>query len=132
VIGLDTNVVVRFLAQDDEIQSPLATRLFSRLTRDRPGFIGAVVLAEVSWVLTRAYKASRAELAFAVEGLLRSAEIKTENAEAAWRALGVFQSKRSVEFADVLIAEIASLEGAVQTFTFDQKAAAEAGMKLLS
>lgn len=132
MIGLDTNVIVRFLVQDDEVQSPLAARLFSRLSRDNPGFVSLVVLAEVSWVLARAYKASRAELSTAIEGLLRSAELKIENAEAAWRALGVYQASKSAEFADALIAEIAALEGVTQTLTFDRRAAGEAGMTLLA
>ncbi len=132
MIGLDTNVVVRFLAQDDELQSPIATRIFSRLTRENPGFISSVVLAEVSWVLTRAYRLTRSALAEAIEGLLRSAEIKTENAEAAWRALGQFQSGRSVEFADAFIAAIGALAGATATVTFDRDAASEGGMKLAS
>lgn len=131
MIGLDTNVVVRFLAQDDEVQSPLATRVFSRLSRDDPGVVSLVVLAEVSWVLARAYKASRAELSTAIEGLLRSTEIRVESAEAAWRALGVYQASKSAEFADALIAEIAALQGVTRTFTFDRRAASEAGMTLL-
>lgn len=132
MIGLDTNVIVRFLAQDDAVQSPLASRLFSRLSRDEPGFVSLVVLAEVSWVLARAYKATRTELAEAVEGLLRSAEIRIENAEAAWRALGVYQASKSAEFADALIAEIAAHAGATRTVTFDRRAASEAGMTLLA
>jgi len=132
LIGLDTNVIVRFLAQDDEVQSRLATRLFARLTREEPGFVSLVVLAEVSWVLARAYKASRAELADAIEGLLRSAEIRIENAEAAWRALGAYQASKSAEFADALIAEIAALAGVTRTMTFGRGAAAEAGMALLA
>lgn len=132
MIGLDTNVVVRFLAQDDDVQSPVATRVFSRLTRDNPGLVSAVVLAEVSWVLTRAYRLSRADLFAAIEGLLRSAELRIENAEAAWRALGAFQAAKSLEFADALIAKTNALAGASQTVTFDRDAASEGGMKLLS
>lgn len=132
MIGLDTNVVVRFLAQDDEVQSRLAARLFSRLSRESQGFVSLVVLAEVSWVLARAYKTSRTELAAAIEGLLRSAELKIENAEPAWRALGVYQASKSAEFADALIAEIAALEGVTETLTFDRGAASQAGMTLLA
>ena len=132
MIGLDTNVIVRFLAQDDPVQSPLAARLFNRLSPDEPGFISLVVLAEVSWVLARAYKTTRAELAGAIEGLMRSAEIRVEKAEAAWRALGAYQSSKSAEFADALIAEIAALQGATRTVTFDRRAAAETGMTLLA
>lgn len=131
MIGLDTNVVVRFLAQDDPAQSPIATRFMSRLTRERPGFISAIVLAEISWVLSRAYKASREDIAGAVEGLLRATELMVENAEAAYRALAVYLASTSVEFADALIAQSAALAGAGETVTFDRSAAAEAGMRLL-
>lgn len=131
MIGLDTNVIVRFLTQDDEAQSARATRVFSRLTQEAPGFVSLVVLAELSWVLTRAYKTTRDRLAETIEGLLRSAEIRIENAEAAWRALGVFQRSRAVDFADALIAEIAALAGATETVTFDRGAAGEAGMRLI-
>lgn len=131
MIGLDTNVVVRFLAQDDEIQSPAATRFISHLSREQPGFISAVVLAEMTWVLSRAYKASREDIAKAVEGLLRSAELIVENAEAAYRALAVYRSSTAAEFADALIAQTAALAGAKETVSFDRKAAAEMGMRLL-
>lgn len=131
MIGLDTNVVIRFIAQDDEIQSPVATRFISRLSREQPGFISAVVLAEITWVLSRAYKASREDTAKAVEGLLRSAELVVENAEAAYRALAVYQASTSAEFADALIAEIAAIAGARETVSFDRRAAAEIGMRLL-
>ena len=131
MIGLDTNVVVRFLAQDDEVQSPIATRYISRLRQDRPGFISSVVLAEITWVLSRAYKASRDEISEAVEGLLRSAELVIENAEAAYRALAVYRASNAAEYADALIAQVAVLAGAEETVTFDKKAAAEAGMRKL-
>ena len=129
--GLDTNVVIRFLVQDDPTQSAAATRAFSRLTKDQPGFITAVVLAEISWVLARAYKAPREDIARVLEGLLRSAELIVENAEAAYRALGVYMASSSADFADALIAETASLAGASETVTFDRNAAKEAGMRLL-
>jgi predicted nucleic-acid-binding protein len=131
VIGLDTNVIVRFLAQDDAAQSALATRFISRLTREKPGFVSAVVLAEISRVLTRAYKSPRADIAAAVEGLLRSAELVIENAPAAYRALALYRASDSAEFADALIAETAALAGADETVTFDQSAAASLGMRLL-
>ena len=131
MIGLDTNVVVRFLAQDDETQSPIATRFIARLSRERPGFISSVVLAEITWVLARAYKASREDIARAVEGLLRSAELIVENTDAAYRALGIYRASQSGEFADALIAQTAALAGASETVTFDQNAAAAPGMRLL-
>lgn len=131
MIGLDTNVIVRFIAQDDAVQSPVATRFISRLSREQPGFVSAVVLAEISWVLSRAYKASREDIAKTLEGLLRSAELTVENTEAAYRALAVYQASTSAEFADALIAQTAALAGATETVSFDRKASAETGMRLL-
>lgn len=131
MIGLDMNVVVRFLVQDDQVQSAIANRFMSRLGREKPGFISSVVLAEITWVLSRAYKSSREDIARAVEGLLRSAELIVENADAAYRALAIYQASPSAEFADALIAETASLAGAAETVTFDKNAASSLGMRLL-
>ena len=131
MIGLDTNVIIRFLAQDDAIQSPVATRFMSRLSREQPGFVSAVVLAEITWVLARAYKASREDIANAVESLLRTAELIIENAEAAYRALAVYHVSGSAQFADALIAQTAMLAGASEIVSFDRTAASEAGMRLL-
>ncbi len=100
-------------------------------SREQPGFVNSLVLAEIPWVLSRAYKSSREDIAHAVEGLFRSADLVVENSSAAYRALGIFQSSKSAEFADALIAETASLAGPVETVTFDQKAASSLGMRLL-
>jgi len=132
MIGLDTNLVVRFLVQDDEAQAALATEVFASLTSGRPGFVCSVVLAEISWVLSRAYRASREEIASAIEGLLRSEEIVIENTEAAYRALAVHQGGNRIDFADALIAETARLAGADETLTFDRRAASESAMRLVS
>ncbi len=131
MIGIDTNVLIRFLAQDDKEQSATAARFMSHLSAEKPGFISAVVLAEASWVLRRSYQLSRSDLAATLRALLESAELIVENTEAAWRALAVFEAASSAEFADALIAETAALAGAAETVTFDRDAAAEAGMKLL-
>ncbi len=132
MIGLDTNVVIRFLAQDDRAQSAIASRLMSRLTAESPGFISSVVLAEISWVLLRRYRLSREELAETLRDLLETAELIVENAEAAYRALAVYKAGGEVDFADALIAETAALAGAQATVTLDRAAASEAGMQLLT
>ncbi len=132
MIGLDTNVVIRFLMQDDETQSRLANKVFARLTRARQGFVSAVVLAEISWVLSRAYKASRDEIADTIRNLLEALEISIEHSDAAWRALAAYEASSSVDFADALIAETAKAAGAEQTYTFDRIAARDAGMALLT
>lgn len=131
MIGLDTNVVVRFLAQDDPQQSAIATRVFAGLTSAEPGFISSVVLAETTWVLARRYGASRAEIDEIVERLLRATELIVEHPEAAYRALALFRSGRTLQFADAHIAATAALAGASETVTFDRRAAQEGGMRQL-
>lgn len=131
MIGLDSNVLIRFLAQDDKVQSAIATRFISRLSTEEPGFISSVVLAEVSWVLLRRYRLSRDEISGTLQGLLETAELIVENSAAAHRALAVYKAGGSAEFADALIAETAALAGATETVTFDKLAAGEAGMRLL-
>lgn len=132
MIGLDTNVLVRFLTQDEPRQSRIATQLIGSLTEEEPGFVSSVVLAEIAWVLERAYGAPRDKIAEAVEGLLRSREVVVENASAAFRALTVYERGRRVQFADALIAEASALAGADRTVTFDARAADETRMERLS
>ena len=131
MIGLDTHIVVRYLAQDDDVQSPVATRFPSRLTKDMPGFISSVVLAEISRVPARRYRLDRSDIARTIRDLLETAERVIENAESAYRASGIYLGSGAVELADALIAEAASLAGASETVTFDRVAPAHAWMKLL-
>jgi predicted nucleic-acid-binding protein len=71
MIGLDTNVVVRYLTQDDVVQSAKATELFEPgLTEEEPGFVSVVAMAETIWVLERIYGLTPAELAAAIERML--------------------------------------------------------------
>ena len=73
MIGLDTNVLVRYMAQDDTKQSAVAARLIEKeLSNAKPGFISLVVLAELCWVLTRLSIASADELIAALEALLNT------------------------------------------------------------
>ena len=131
MIGLDTNVLVRYLVQDDEVQSSIASKIIDGLTRDDPGFISSVDLAETSWVLVALYKLGREEIGDVIEALLCSHDLVSENTEAKYRALAVYRDGSSVDFADTLIAETAKLSGARETVTFDWKAAREGGMRLL-
>ena len=132
MIGLDTNVLIRYLTQDDATQAALATQILSSVSQDDPGYVSSVVLAEISWVLKRAYKEPREKIADGLEALLRSNDLIIENRDASFRALAIYRNGQSVDFADALIAMIASLAGASKTVTFDKRAAAEAGMRLLA
>lgn len=132
MIGLDTNVVVRYLAQDDARQSAAATRLFEKtLSPERPGFVSLVTMCEVAWVLAECYKADRDRIRAVIEGLLGSRQIHVQSAELVWKALRAWQGS-AADFSDALIGELAISEGADKTVTFDKAAAKLATFELLS
>jgi predicted nucleic-acid-binding protein len=131
MIGLDTNVIVRYLAQDDAEQTRAATRLIETLTPEAPGFITAVVVAETVWVMEDLYDASRAEIAVILEKLLQTGAFVFQDAEILWRALARYRMGRA-DFADYLIERTCAAANCDATFTFDKKAVREdCGMQLV-
>ena len=130
MIALDTNVLARYIMQDDSRQSPMATRLVESLSAQAPGFVPLVVV-ELAWVLSSAYDLDRAQLVKAFDALLRTKEIVVDRAETVWKALRVFQSANA-DFADCLIERSASAAGCDQTMTFDRGAVKGCGMTLVS
>jgi predicted nucleic-acid-binding protein len=131
VIGLDTNVLVRFLAQDDALQSAAANGLFEhRLTETEPGYISTVVLVETAWVLERCYGVRGPDLAGVIERLLQTATLVVEHEQAAFRALTALRAGRG-GFADALIVALAAEAGCATTVTFDRAASRLDGATLL-
>jgi predicted nucleic-acid-binding protein len=131
MIGLDTNVVVRYFAQDDEQQSARATALIESLTDEMPGYLSQVTLVELVWVMQGAYKATKDEIIMILQRLLQTREIMVENAEVALQALARFSGSKA-GFADCLIERSGHKAGCDYTATFDADAAATAGMRLLA
>ena len=134
MIGLDTNVLVRYLAQDDAKQAALATRLIEkRLTTTSQGFISLVVVAELCWVLSSLYAATMHELVATLEDLLNTPRFCIEKREVLQAAIARLKSANSRKsgLADALITEIAAHAGCAATMTFDKTAARSAGMSLL-
>ncbi len=129
--GLDTNVLVRYIMQDDARQAASATRLVESLSAESPGFVSLVSVVELAWVLTSAYRLDRDQLVQAFESLLRSKEIAIERAEIVWKALRVFQSANA-DFADCLIERSAAAAGCDRTMTFDRSAVKGCGMTLVA
>ncbi len=129
--GLDTNVLVRYIMQDDARQSPKATRLIESLDADHPGFISLVSIIELYWVLTTCYELSREQVAQAIDLLLRSRQIVVDRSDQVLRALRVFDDGRA-DFADCLIERTCASVGCVKTVTFDAKASKHSGMVLLA
>jgi predicted nucleic-acid-binding protein len=131
LIGLDANVLVRYLTDDDPVQSPRAIRfLEEELSQDAPGFVAAVVLTEVVWVLRRRYKQSRSEIAATVQELLGIDRLVLEHPQAvAGAVLAMMQD--NVDFTDALIAGIGAGAGCSHTATFDRRASRLPGFVLL-
>ena len=131
MIGLDTNVLVRYIMQDDARQSALATRLVESRSVESPGFVPLVSVVELAWVLSSAYALDRGQVVQAFESLLRTKEIAVERAEIVWKALRVFRTANA-DFADCLIERSAAVAGCDRTMTFDRGAAKSCGMTLVT
>jgi predicted nucleic-acid-binding protein len=127
VIGLDTNVVVRYLVQDDPDQS--ASALIEGLTETAPGYLSLVTVVELYWVLRRAYKVEASRCAELLEGLLDARELRVDQ-DAVVRA-ALTASRSGFDFADVVIAGLGRAAGCDSTVTFDHRAARNGVMELL-
>ncbi|MEI7738883.1 MAG: type II toxin-antitoxin system VapC family toxin [Betaproteobacteria bacterium] len=131
MIGLDTNVLVRYIMQDEVKQSAKATKLIESLNSDNIGYITTVSVIELYWVLTSSYALSEEQVAQALEMILRTRQFLVERADQVMRALRIFGDGRA-DFADCLIERSASGAGCNMTVTFDVKAAKHTGMTLLA
>ena len=121
MIGLDTNILIRYLTQDDPVQSAKATEILERrLTPKNLGFVSVVAMVETVWVLDRAYSLTAHEIATAIERLLQVEVLAVENEQEVFTAMVALKQGRG-SFADALIAELGARVGSTRTLTFDQK-----------
>lgn len=130
MIGLDTNILVRYAVRDDKSQTAKVDRLMSTLSPNQSVFIGHVVLVELWWVLTRAYKYPHAQCCDFLDTLLNVREFTVERSDLVRTALR--QARDGAEFADALITATAHAAGCELTETLDRQAAKRAGMHLLT
>ena len=122
MIGFDTNVIVRYLTQDDPVQSPKATELIERgLTEEEPGFVSVVAMAETAWVLERVYGRTAEEIAAVIERMLEVEVLVVESEQEVFTAMIAAKEGRG-SFADALIGALGARAGCSHTVTFDQKA----------
>jgi len=127
MIALDTNVLIRFLVEDDEAQSRHATKLIEgAVARDEQLFVSDIVMCETVWVLSSAYRFSRAEIVDALSQLLRARSVVFSSADNIARALDAYRKGRG-DFADFLIREHARSAGAETVATFDGALIKESG-----
>ena len=130
MIAVDSNVLIRFLVRDDELQAQAARKLLESLTSERKGFVCREVTIEVVWVLTRAYGFARDQIANTLEELVCTKHIIVEAAADVVRAANHYRSG-NVGFADLMIAAAAARVGASPVYTFDRKAAPLEGVRLI-
>lgn len=131
MIALDTNVLVRFLVQDDPEQARIANMVLDQLTDAAPGFVGREVLVELVWVLERAYGYQRTDIAAALDGLLSAIELVIEAADEVGVAVDRYRND-GFGFADLMIAAAARRADATELVTFDRKAARLPGVRLVT
>jgi predicted nucleic-acid-binding protein len=130
LIGLDTNVLVRYLVQDDEAQAAAASEVIESLSATERGFVSLLALAETTWVLTRSYHLDRPAVAEIIDRLLGLPELVVERHDLAVRAAAALRD--GADFSDALIERAGDEAGCAHTVTFDRGASARAGMRLLS
>jgi predicted nucleic-acid-binding protein len=119
VIALDTNVLVRFVVEDDPEQSRRAKELIEhQFERGIPSFVPDVVLAELVWVLGFSYDVPRPRIASLLRELLSARQIRFDSPERLWRALKGYAAGKG-DFADYLIREQAKAVGCEAVATFD-------------
>jgi predicted nucleic-acid-binding protein len=128
MIGLDTNILIRYFVKDDPEQTHLAVKLIDSLTLTEPGWIGVAIFMELDWVLINVLKVKKDQVVRIFDTLLVSRELVVETIR---EALRLYRG-RNTDFSDCLIARAAKAAGCIRTVTFDRKAARDAGMELLA
>ncbi len=131
MIGLDTNVLVRYIVQDDPTQAAIASAFIEKYcTETTPGFVNNVVLVELVWVLERGYGYDKSAIHSVLKQMAATAELKLENQESVWQAIEDFASGNA-GFSDCLIAVVNRQYACRTTYTFDRRAAKNSGFELL-
>lgn len=123
MIGLDTNILVRYITQDDAAQAATAAAILEhRLTPEEPGFVSLAVTMELFWVLRSFYGFADDQIAAAIQQLLQVPALRIQNEREVFAALFAFESG-AASFSDALIGTLGSWAGCSTTLTFDRKAA---------
>jgi predicted nucleic-acid-binding protein len=122
MIGLDTNIILRYLLQDDPKQSRQANQIIDRqLSAQNPGFISLVTVLEIVWVLSTLLQRDPFQIASHIEHLLAADSLEVQNEQQVFEA--AFAVKRGTgEFEDALIGALDTWAGCSRTLTFDRKA----------
>ena len=130
MIALDTNVLVRYLMQDDAAQTPLANSVINALTAEEPAFVSREVLVELFWVLERVYRRPKTDIALAIRSILEGKEWRVEQFRWAVLALDRYE-QGGAGFADQMIRLAGHAAGCDSLVTFDARLANELGVTRL-
>ena len=119
--GLDTNILARYLRDDDAVQSARAARLMQRaITEKQPLFINNVVLCELTWILTSVYDHTKDEIIKVIDSILAAEYLELEDRETVRSAFEDYKRSK-VDFADCLIGTQNLAHGCESTLTFDRR-----------
>ena len=132
MIGIDTNVLVRYITQDDENQATIATEFIENYcSSGNKIFINHIVICELVWVLKKCYKISKPKTITIIEYILKISQFSIENPQIIWQALSDYK-KGPADFADYVVSRTNKFHNCDETVTFDQKAGKSKGFALLS
>lgn len=130
--GLDTNVLIRYLVQDEPRQAYLASRFIEEnCATEASCYINHIVLCELAWVLESNYMQGREEISAVIERLLLVSQIEIAEVEVVWRALADFR-RSNAAFSDHLLGRSNQFMGCESTLTFDKKGSTHPGFQLLN
>ncbi len=131
MIGIDTNILVRYITQDDELQSGIATEFIENYCSiGNKIFINHLVICELVWVLKKCYKLSKPKIINIIQHILQTSQFSIENAQVIWQALTDYK-KGSADFADYVVGRTNIFNNCDKTITFDKKASKSTGFSLL-
>lgn len=119
MIALDSNVLIRYIIQDDKTQARQAAIVIESLTPDSPAFISCIVLCEVHWVLKTTYKIAKQDRFHALQNILSIAVFEIESLEVCLKALKLYKTGQA-DFSDYLIQQLAHQQGYETVITFDK------------
>ena len=131
MIGLDTNVLVRYLTQDDPDQTRRANTIVANsVASGERCFLGPIVLCELTWVLREGYGTSKADLIRTLDLILATRQFEIGGKDLVREALEAYRAGRA-DFADYLIGATHRQEGCTETVTFDRRLRGAAGFRVL-
>lgn len=122
MIAIDTNILVRYITQDDDSQSKAAESLLAKYSNKIQSiFINNIVMCELVWVLEKGYSYNQEQIASTVRLILSTEEFAFEHHNILWLALEDYELKK-VDFSDSLISKLNQHLGFKHTFSFDKTA----------